>query len=81
MLTIVSFIPITIYAVINTYSLASNQANAAAQIILSSPLPKIETLSLILSFLILLIIGTISSTLTIYKFNKIPLTLRMGTDS
>ena len=81
MLTIVSFIPITIYAVINTYSLASNQANAAAQIILSSPLPKIETLSLILSFLILLIIGTISSMLTIYKFNKIPLTLRMGTDS
>ena len=80
-LTIVSFIPITIYAVRNTYLLASNQANAAAQIILSSPLPKIETLSLILSFLILLVIGTISSMLTIYKFNKIPLTLRMGTDS
>ena len=81
LLTIVSFIPITIYALRNAYLLASNRIGAAAQIILSSPLPKIESISLILSFLILLVIGTISSMLIIYKFNKTPLTLRMETDS
>lgn len=81
LLTIFSFIPVTIYAVRNSYLLASNQSGAAAQIILSSPLPKIESISLIISFLILLVIGTISSMLTIYKFNKTPLTLRMETNS
>lgn len=81
LLTIFSFIPVTIYAIRNSYLLASNQSGAAAQIILSSPLPKIESISLIISFLILLVIGTISSMLTIYKFNKTPLTLRMETNS
>lgn len=81
LLTIFSFIPVTIYAVRNSYLSASNRAGSAAQIILSSPLPKIESTSLILSFLILLVIGTISSMLTIYKFNKTPLTLRMETDA
>lgn len=81
LLTIFSFIPVIIYAVRNSYLSASNRAGSAAQIILSSPLPKIESTSLILSFLILLVIGTISSMLTIYKFNKTPLTLRMETDA
>lgn len=77
LLTIVSFIPVTIYVMRNAYLLASNRAGIDAQIILSTPLPRIESISLILSFLALLIIGTISSMLIIYKFNKIPLNLRM----
>jgi len=81
LLTIFSFIPVTIYAVRNSYVLATDRFDDQTQIILSSPLPKIESISLILSFLILLVIGTFSSMLIIYKFNKSPLTLRMGSDS
>lgn len=76
-LTMISIIPISVYALVYTHTLGTDSVGTASQLILSSILPKIETTSLTFSFLILLILGVLSTTLIIYKFNKAPITLRM----
>ncbi|GFZ26465.1 FtsX-like permease family protein [Lactobacillus corticis] len=77
-LTIVIMIPVSLYSLAYSRMLTSGAVQQDSRLMLSSPLPGIEGISLLICFIFIFVFLVLISVILIYRFNKEPLLLRMS---
>ncbi|MGN1406757.1 FtsX-like permease family protein, partial [Lactobacillus sp.] len=78
LISLVAVIPVAIYAVTYTKTLAQSAVGSSSQIVLSGLLPKAEATSLVSIFALMLVITVFAVILVTSRFNKQSLAFRMG---
>ncbi|MDD6385988.1 MAG: ABC transporter permease [Lactobacillus equicursoris] len=78
LISLVAVIPVTVYAVTYTKTLAQTAVGISSQIVLSGLLPKAEATSLVSIFALMLVITVFAVILVTSRFSKQSLAFRMG---
>ncbi|GHV97658.1 hypothetical protein lacNasYZ03_12590 [Lactobacillus nasalidis] len=75
---ILAIVPVLLYAGSYSKMLAASSVGSSSQIVLNGLLPRAETASLLISFVLMLLITVFAIALVAASFNRKPLALQMG---